>query len=153
MPLGVRFLPSPPRPPFYLRCVCLLLSRLHHARFITKKYTGRGLPDAAGGVSGGWRGGAHVTHTAYLTDGLARNHHRPPGSTVRSPQGASYTSRHTGFWGVWEPVLGRTGGGGGGGGGGGKRGSSTSVASAVPDGFRTTLSRRGGVFRLVPKQE
>lgn len=92
-----------------------------------------------------------MTHTAYLTDGLAHDH-RPVESNMAPSLNMSntrLTGRHDGFWGVWEPVLGRA----GGGGGGGRRASSSSVDSVVPDGGRTTLSRRGGVFRLVPKQQ
>lgn len=133
--------------PFSSSC-CPLSISIVLCRFITKTYTGRGLPDAAGGgAGGGWSGGAHVTHTAYLTDGLAHDH-RALESNLRPPLDMSNKGRHTGFWGVWEPVLGRA----GGGGGRGRSVASTAVAGVVPDGSRTTLSRRGGVFRLVPKQ-
>lgn len=49
--------------------------------------------------------------------------------------------RHSGFWGVWEPVLGLAGDGGG-----------QSTDHGLPSRWRTTLSRRGGVFRLVPSR-
>lgn len=160
-------------------------------RFITKTYTGRGLPETAGGGEGGgggggsWSGSAHVTHTAYLTDGLIRDKrggggstsssavssaaaddtistrafdgdHVAEGSTLEIPlaqfPNVSSSNRHAGFWGVWEPVLGRAGGGGGSGGGG------TSIATRSGDGagtgidrWSTTLSKRGGAFRFVPR--
>ncbi|CAM9870421.1 unnamed protein product, partial [Pylaiella littoralis] len=159
--------------------------------FITKTYTGRGLPETAGGGEGGgggggsWSGSAHVTHTAYLTDGLIRDKrggggstsssavssaaaddtistrafdgdHVAEGSTLETPlaqfPNVSSSNRHAGFWGVWEPVLGRAGGGGGSGGGG------TSIATRSGDGagtgidrWSTTLSKRGGAFRFVPR--
>lgn len=153
-------------------------------RFITKTYTGRGLPETAGGGSG-WSGSAHVTHTAYLTDDLVRDTHT--GSTTRStvsptvgddiistrtgdagngdhaaeastietkttpgtyiPPNVSNSYRHAGFWGVWEPVLGRAGG------GGGSRGITASSGDGVgTERWRTTLNKRGGAFRFVPRK-
>lgn len=55
------------------------------------------------------------------------------------PANMTNARRHSGFWGVWEPVLGLAGDGGG-----------PSTDHGLPSRWRTTLSRRGGVFRLVP---
>ncbi|CAM9475230.1 unnamed protein product, partial [Ectocarpus sp. 8 AP-2014] len=163
--------------------------------FISKTYTGRGLPQAttdrvsaSGSVAGQGPGSAHVTHMAYLTDDLSNGNHgvgnkgstswfaeaapvatgvataddAPPetdashlvtrasplaelalAATSRhgNPPAANVANarRHSGFWGVWEPVLGLAGDVGG-----------QSTAHGLPSRWRTTLSRRGGVFRLVP---
>lgn len=70
--------------------------------------------------------------------------------TLPSPI-VSNAHRHAGFWGVWEPVLGRAGNGGGDG-GDGRSIAARSGVGAVPDGWKTTLNRRGGAFRFVPKR-
>lgn len=62
-------------------------------------------------------------------------HGNPPAANVGNVR------RHSGFWGVWEPVLGPAGDGGG-----------QSTDHGLPSRWRTTLSRRGGVFRLVPSR-
>ncbi|CAM9372886.1 unnamed protein product [Ectocarpus sp. 12 AP-2014] len=130
--------------------------------FISKTYTGRGLPQATtdrGSTS------AHVTHIAYLTDDLSNGNHGVgnKGSTSWFAEAAPAATgvptaddappetdssffvgnarRHSGFWGVWEPVLGLAGDGGG-----------HSTDHGLPRRWRTTLSRRGGVFRLVPSR-
>ncbi|CAM9352286.1 unnamed protein product [Ectocarpus sp. 4 AP-2014] len=155
--------------------------------FMSKTYTGRGLPQATtdrGSAS------AHVTHIAYLTDDLSNGNlgvgnkgstswfaeaapaatgvptadDAPPETdsshfvTRASPLAelaltatprhgnlpaakVANARRHSGFWGVWEPVLGLAGDGGG-----------HSTDHGLPSRWRTTLSRRGGVFRLVPSR-
>lgn len=158
-------------------------------RFITKTYTGRGLPDTAGGGGGGggWSESAHVTHTAYLTDDLVRDKHTrsstsssivsptvgddisstgtsdagdgdhaaeaatfetKPTTGMYVPPTVSNPNRHAGFWGVWEPVLGRA----GGGGGGGSSITASSRDSTGAERWRTTLNKRGGAFRFVPRK-
>ncbi|CAM9893353.1 unnamed protein product [Ectocarpus sp. 6 AP-2014] len=166
--------------------------------FISKTYTGRGLPQgttdrvsASTSVAGHGPGrSAHVTHMAYLTDDLSNGKHgvgnkgttswfaeaapaatgvataddAPPetdashvvtrasplaepalAATWRhgNPPAANVGNarRHSGFWGVWEPVLGLAGDVGG-----------QSTAHGLSSRWRTTLSRRGGVFRLVPSR-
>eukprot|EP00903_Cladosiphon_okamuranus_P014876 g13775.t1 len=139
---------------FFMEGAPLLGHTARDTWFITKTYTGRGVSDAASS-GGDWSGGAHVTHTAYLARGLA-NDHRPLEEDVALSSMdmpiISHKARRIGFWGVWEPVLGRAGGCGAGG-GGARRAGFAKGASVVPDGSTTTLSRRGGVFRWVPKQQ
>lgn len=123
-----------------------------------KTYTDSGASRAASGGAGDIVGGrTHVTHMAYLVDSPVASSATVTNTDIdrgctdktltttnqtkpyREAEVAAISTPPTGFWGVWEPVLGRGGEGVGG-------------VLRRPDNVPgwTTLSRRGGAFRLVP---